>query len=448
MNSEQVEKLDFKRVLPVVVIVLVDLLGLSIIIPLLPLYAASYGADPLMIGVLSGAYPVMQFLAAPVLGRLSDRFGRKPVLLVSQIGTFAGFMLMGLAGTLPVLLAARIIDGVSGANIATAQAVLTDSTTEKTRTQALGLIGAAFGLGFTIGPVLAYLSLAVSGNNYHVAAFVAAGCSLLSILLTAFWLPESLPPEKRGATHKALFDFGATLRALRRPDVGFLLVLMFAQQFVFGGLEYLLPLFTLSRLGMSAGSNAVLFVFIGLATVVVLGGLMRRWSAQHGDRWIILLGLGTLAAGMILTATTPNQPRPGYTRAALVQELGQKGAVTALDEQKLRVELPADGATGWLGWIWIFAAMVPISIGGSVLSPAINSAITKRVARADTGGMLGISASMSSAANALTPILGGAMFQWFGTTAPFLVTGLATLLLLALAVRRVGGGAGEPGRAG
>ena len=431
------DKLDFKRILPVFVIVLVDLLGLSIIIPLLPLYAASFGANALMIGLLSGSYPVMQFLAAPMLGRLSDRFGRKPVLLVSQIGTFAGFVLMGFANTLPLLLIARIIDGISGANISTAQAVLTDSTTEKNRTQALGLIGAAFGLGFTVGPVLAYVSLALSNNNYHVTAFVAAGCSLLSILLTAFWLPESLPPERRGIKHGPIIDFGATLSALKRPEINFLLVLMFAQQFVFGGLEYLLPLFTLSRLGMSAGSNAILFVFIGLITVVVLGGLIRRWSASHGDRWIILLGLAMLAAGTIMTATTPEQPAPGYSRAALQQELNQGQPVTALDQLKVQIALPADDNNGWLGWVWIFVAMVPVSVGGAVLSPTINSAITKRIQGAETGAILGASASMSSLANALTPIIGGVLFQFFGTTLPFLLTGLLTVLLLALAARRI-----------
>ena len=431
------DKLDFKRILPVFVIVLVDLLGLSIIIPLLPLYAASYGGDPLMIGILSGAYPVMQFLAAPVLGRLSDRFGRKPVLLISQIGTFAGFVLMGFANALPLLFIARIIDGISGANISTAQAVLTDSTNEKNRTQALGLIGAAFGLGFTIGPVLAYVSLALSNSNYHVTAFVAAGCSLLSILLTAFWLKESLPPERRGTQHGPLLDFGATVRAIKRPEIGFLLMLMFAQQFVFGGLEYLLPLFTLSRLGMSAGGNAILFVFIGVLTVIVLGGLIRRWSAAHGDRWIILLGLGTLAAGMILTATTPGQPAPGYSQSALRLELNHGVAVTALDQQKLKIDLPVDDNNGWLGWVWVIVAMVPLAIGGSVLSPTINSAITKRVRASETGAMLGIAASMSSLANALTPIIGGAMFQVFGTTVPFLLTGLFTLLLLALAAPRI-----------
>ena len=214
-------------------------------------------------------------------------------------------------------------------------------------------------------------------------------------------------------------------------------MLMFAQQFVFGGLEYLLPLFTLSRLGMSAGSNAILFVFIGLITVVVLGGIIRRWSASHGDRWIILLGLAMLAAGTIMTATTPEQPAPGYSRAALQQELNQGQPVTALDQLKVQIALPADDNNGWLGWVWIFVAMVPVSVGGAVLSPTINSAITKRIQGAETGAILGASASMSSLANALTPIIGGVLFQFFGTTLPFLLTGLLTVLLLALAARRI-----------
>src|SRR5574342_393560 len=179
---EQVaEKLDFKRILPILVIMLVDLMGLSIIIPLLPLFAARFGATPLMIGILQATYPLMQFLGAPILGRLSDRFGRKPILIVSQIGTLAGFVLLGFANSLWLLFLARIVDGLSGANISTAQAVITDSTTEKNRTQGLGLMGAAFGLGFVVGPIIAFLSLTLSGNDYRVPAFVAAGFSALSI---------------------------------------------------------------------------------------------------------------------------------------------------------------------------------------------------------------------------------------------------------------------------
>src|SRR5512147_475346 len=175
------EKLDFKRILPVLVIVLVDLMGLSIIIPLLPLYAARFGSSPLIIGILQATYPMMQFLGAPILGRLSDRFGRKPILVISQIGTLAGFILLGFANSLWLLFLSRIIDGLSGANISTAQAAIADSTNEKNRTQGLGLIGAAFGLGFILGPIVAYVVLAVSGGDYRAVALTAAVFSLASI---------------------------------------------------------------------------------------------------------------------------------------------------------------------------------------------------------------------------------------------------------------------------
>src|SRR4030095_4343264 len=159
-TSEQpTEKLDFKRILPVIVIILVDLIGLSIIIPLLPLFAARFGANAFVIGILQATYPLMQFIGAPILGRLSDHFGRKPILIISQIGTLAGFVLLGFANSLWLLFLSRIIDGLSGANISTAQAAVADSTTEKTRTQGLGLIGAAFGVGFILGPIIAYIVL-------------------------------------------------------------------------------------------------------------------------------------------------------------------------------------------------------------------------------------------------------------------------------------------------
>src|SRR5512142_915923 len=189
--EQTADKLDFKRVLPILVIVLVDLMGLSIIIPLLPLFAARFGASPLTVGILQASYPMMQFIGAPILGRLSDRFGRKPVLIVSQLGTFAGFILLGFSNTLWLLFLSRIIDGLSGANMSTAQAAIADSTTEKTRTQGLGLLGAAFGVGFVLGPMIAYLVLALSHGNYRAVALTAAVFSLASILLTTFWFHET-----------------------------------------------------------------------------------------------------------------------------------------------------------------------------------------------------------------------------------------------------------------
>src|SRR5258708_24613003 len=199
-TEQPIEKLDFKRFLPIIVIVLVDLIGLSIIIPILPYFAARFSATPFTIGILQATYPLMQFVGAPILGRLSDRFGRRPILIVSQLGTLAGFILLGFSNTLWLLFLSRIIDGLSGANMSTAQAAIADSTTEKTRTQGLGLIGAAFGVGFVLGPMIAYFVLALSHGNYQAVALTAALFSFLSILLTAFWFRETHPANSPSVT--------------------------------------------------------------------------------------------------------------------------------------------------------------------------------------------------------------------------------------------------------
>jgi DHA1 family tetracycline resistance protein-like MFS transporter len=448
------ERLDFRRILPIFVIVLVDLLGLTIIIPLLPLYAASFGADAFTIGLLGGAYPVMQFVAAPLLGRLSDRYGRKPVLIVSQIGTLIGFLVLGFANTLWLLFTARIIDGISGANIATAQAAISDSTTEKTRTQGLGLIGAAFGLGFIIGPIIAFVSLAVSNNNYHAPAFVAAGFSLASILLTTFWFHETLPAEERGKDLEGRsLSPGRMVRAVAHPAVGILLLLMFAQQLAFGGFEQLLSLFTLSRLGLNASGNAVVFVFVGIIVVAVQGGLIGRWSRRYGDRRLIFGGMALLTVGLLLVALTPRQPVPWYDEQALEAELAEQREEGSIPgetppTQQVEIALPAGDTTGWAGLAWMLVAMVPLAIGGGILQPSINSLITKRVQKQEVGGMLGISSAFLSGANAVAPILGGAIFAAIGPSAPFFAWGVLMAFLLGAALRLVRPGREEEVEAG
>ena len=382
-----------------------------------------------MIGLLGAAYPMMQFIGAPVLGRLSDRYGRKPILVISQIGTLIGFIMMALATSGLMLFVSRIIDGISGANIATAQAAITDSTTEKTRTQGLGLIGAAFGLGFIIGPVIAYGALALSGNDYRAPALAAAFFSLLSILLTAFWFKETLPEEERGqdGDEKPAFSFKSMITAVTHPTVGILLVLMFAQQLAFGGFEQLLALFTLSNLGFNASGNAILFVYVGIIVVAVQGYFIGKWSRRFGDRRLMYGGLALLTVGLLLMAFTPRQPTPNYSQAALQEELNSSGRDMTGEippTEDISVDLPPDDNNGWLGLIWMLVAMVPLAIGGGILRPAINSLITKRVEHQEVGGMLGISSSFSSAANAIAPLIGGIMFQAIGPRSPFLAGGI------------------------
>lgn len=444
-TPETEDKLDFARIAPILLIVLIDLLGLTIIIPLLPLYAASFGANALEIGLITTIYPTMQFLAAPLLGSLSDRYGRKPVLVISQIGTFIGFIVLGFANSLLLIAISRAIDGISGANISAAQAALTDSTTEKNRTQGLGLLGAAFGLGFIIGPIIAFVSLAISGNNYAVPAFVAAGFSLVSIVLTAFWLKETHPAEARGKTpvgHKR----GITRRVLtafREPRLGILFLIMFFQQLIFFGFENLITLFTLNRLGMAARANTMLFVYVGIIIVMVQGYYIGRWSRRFGERRLVIAGLFILGAGLVLTALTPMQPTPWYSQEAMLEEMSaggearQSGGGEGGAAVDVAIELPDDSNTGWLGVIWLLVAMIPASIGGGMLSPSINSMLTKNVPVAEVGQTLGISASMVSGANAISPLLGGLLFQTLGSTAPFLIGGLALGALALFAMQRI-----------
>lgn len=433
--TEASERLDFKKILPVLVILFVDLLGLSIMIPLLPFYAARFGADALMVGLLSAAYPTMQFIGAPLLGRLSDHVGRRPVLLISQVGTLIGFIIMTFANTLWVLFLSRIIDGISGANISTAQAVISDSTTEKTRAQGLGLVGAAFGMGFITGPIIAFAVLAATSGNYQAVAIAAAVFSLLSIILTWFWLPETLDPEKAAAyREKRKFNLGGMLGALNRPVLGFLLIVMFAQQLAFGGYEQLFSLFTLNRLGLDATNTAFVLVLAGLSIVVMQGVFVGRWSKQKGDRWLVLMGLLMLGLSLSLTALTPQVPVPWYEKAQVVKSI--RGH-SLLSQQDVNVELPGETQKGWLGIGWLLAASIPATLGGAVLHPGINSLITKAVEKEETGQALGMSASMYSAGNAIAPLFYGSLFSWLGPPVPFLAGGLLLLVLWLVSLKTV-----------
>jgi MFS family permease len=240
-------------------------------------------------------------------------------------------------------------------------------------------------------------------------------------------------------------------RALGHPAVGILLLLMFAQQIAFGGLEQLLSLFTLTRLGLNASGNAIIFVFIGLIVVAVQGGFIGPWSRRLGDRRLIYLGLLVLAFGLVLTALTPRQPVPWYSREALTAELQASGDSRIHENATTRglaIELPEDQNPGWLGLGWILAAMIPAAVGGGILHPSINSLITKRVRKGEVGGMLGMSAAFLSGANAIAPLLGGAIFQALGSTALFLFGGLLIAALWLLALRRLKPGVEETVPAG
>ena len=210
-------------------------------------------------------------------------------------------------------------------------------------------------------------------------------------------------------------------QALSHPQVGMLLVLIFAQQIAFGGFEQLLSLFTLNRLGLNASGNAIIFVFVGIIVVAVQGGLIGPWSRKYGDRKLIFIGLALLAdrPGADRVDATPCPcpvtPRQAAGRAERQRRLPHPREP---NHPQRADELPDDGNNGWLGLAWILVAMMPASIGGGVLQPSINSLITKRIEPDEIGGMLGISAALLSAANAIAPLIGGAIFQALGAPPP------------------------------
>ena len=430
--------LDRRRVLPIFILVFVDILGLTVILPLLHLYAAAFGADPLRIALAIAAFPLAQLIGVPVMGALSDRYGRKPLLLISQATTCVSFVMLGLATSLELVILSRLVDGLFGANLSTAQAALSDITDETNRTRGLGIIGAAFGLGFIFGPVIALISLELT-NSLAVPAFTAAIYSFVSILVTAFLFKETHSPAQRGRGERLWFSPFMLLRAMQKPALGLLLLLMFAQQFIFFGYESLLGLFTLTRLGFLGRGNAVLFLLIGLILVTVQLRFIGRWSATLGDRRLATLALGLLALGLILTAATPKSPHPLYLREMVARDLlGARPSATEVLIGDLGIDLPANENRGLSGVLWMAVAIVPVSIGAGLIRPALNSLITQTVAAGEYGRALGLSAALVSAANACAPLMAGLIFQQMGSSAPFAIGGLlmaGLCVVSALAIR-------------
>src|SRR5436853_2212232 len=288
--------------LAIFLIVVVDVLGLTIMIPILPFYAEHYGASPSVVGLLMGSYALCQLVAGPVLGQISDRVGRKPVLTVSQMGTFAGFLVLAYAPSLFFVFLGRIVDGLTAGNLSIAQAYIADVTTPKERARAFAVIGIAFGIGFLVGPgVSGYLS---AHYGFHVPILCAAGLSLTSILGTTFLLPAVPPhpageravtaiaalqeaegPAAPGGKRLRILDWGAYLQYFRRPVLGGPLWEFFLFTFAFASFTGGFALFAERRFswhGMPFGPKQVGYVFTysGLLGIVVQGSLRSGWPVR------------------------------------------------------------------------------------------------------------------------------------------------------------------------
>ncbi len=354
MASKKTQKLI------IFVTVVIDMIGFGIVIPVLPLYAERFGASTLAIGLLAGVYSLMQLVCAPLFGRLSDRIGRRPVLLTSICGTAIGFAVMGMANTLWMLFLARIIDGISGGNISTAQAYIADITPAEDRSKSMGLIGAAFGIGFVFGPMIGGWA---SKSSLQAPFYFAAALAALNAVLVFFILPESLDREHRSRPHE-----DASIAEVFRHGKGWVLgSIMLTYLFSITGfaiMTTLFALFTEHRFGYDARHNGYLFAYIGTLGVVIQGGLLGRLVKAFGEKTLATLGAAFLAVSMFA--------------------------------------LPLCNGLGIL-----MIVCGGIALGNGFLTPTLNGLASRNVDRSWQGRAMGLMQSSGSLGRFLGPMLAG-----------------------------------------
>lgn len=360
--------------------VALDLIGFGIIVPILGRYAERFGASGLMVGLLFASFSLAQLICAPLLGRLSDRIGRKPVIVISLIGTAIGSFVTGAAGALWVLFAGRIIDGASGGSLSVAQAAVADIAPEEQRPGLIGMLGAAFGIGFVLGPAIG--GLAALGGP-HVPFYVAGVLASINAVAAMIRLPETRRPKERPRRAETKSPTSPILRRL--AIIGFMTVVAFT------AFEATFSLFGDRRFGLTEASSAAVFLGVGLVLVVVQAGLYGRLVARFGTERLFAIGLGLLVAGLASMAV------------ATV-------------------------------WPVLIVALLLLSVGQGVSSPSITSLVTANAPSETRGEALGYQQSANGLGRVLGPPIAGAMFDRMGIWSPYLAGAVICAVALGMVV--------------
>jgi MFS transporter, DHA1 family, tetracycline resistance protein len=377
-------------------IVFIDLVGFGIVIPLLPYYALKFSASPLEVTTMMACYSFAQFFASPIWGRLSDRLGRKPILLVSLTCSVLSYLWLGFADALWMLFAARLLAGAGAGNISAAQAYITDVTDEKNRAKGMGMIGASFGLGFTLGPAIGGLLAGSDASSATLSrpAFAAALLSAIALVLAVTILKESLSPEHRRAA-RGPRRWALAQEAFARPSLRHIIVLFFLTTTAFAGMESTFALWANSGFGWGPQQVGFLFFYIGIVLVLVQGGLVGRLSRSLGEARMALVG-------------------------SVLLVLGLAGLPFSTDLPRLLVD------------------MALLSIGFGILSPALTSLVSRAAGSTERGGILGVNQSGQSLARILGPLIGGFVYGAAGRDAPYYVGAaiMVAVVLMAAALPR------------
>lgn len=379
-----------KALLLVALTVFIDLVGFGLIIPALPTFAQELNADDLTVGLLIAVYSLMQFIFMPFWGRLSDKVGRKKILLTSLCFSSVGYLLWGFAANnLMLLFFARAIAGFGNANIAVAQAYIADVTTRETRAKGMGLIGAAFGLGFVLGPAIGG-GMSAMGIGLASFGFVALGFSLLDLLFTAIYLPE---PQKRSSAGADRFPMGASfyMETIQNPKLRVSLLIFFISTFAFANMEATLILLTNKQFQFTTVQNALMFVYIGVLMVIVQGRLIHGLSKAYGEKKLITTGAFLIAIGLVMT--------PFSNNVAM-----------------------------------LYVALAFLAFGSGFATPANQSLLSKLAPEEKMGGVLGIGQSLSTLGRIIGPSLGCYLFQTMGVSSPYLVGASAMIVVLLLSL--------------
>jgi DHA1 family tetracycline resistance protein-like MFS transporter len=350
--------------LVIFITVFIDLVGFGIVIPVLPHYVegTKFNATPRMVGILFASYSVMQLIFSPVLGRLSDRYGRRPVLFFSLLGTSLGFFILGFATTLWMLFLGRIIDGITGGNISTAQAYIADITTPENRAKSMGLIGAAFGLGFTFGPAIGGI---LSQWGIGVPFFFAGGLALANAVLLYFTLPETVTPDHPARVSAATGRWSQLADAVRQPRLAYVLAIYFLFVVAFSIMTTAFALFTMFRFGYDAEHNGYFFMYVGIIGALIQGGLIGRLVRMFGEMPLVIVGALLFTASLFAMPLTG--PQTGIGLLLLV------------------------GAT--------------FAVGNSLATPSLQTLASRSAGRGEQGGVLGVTQSVASLARTIGPTL-------------------------------------------